>query len=274
MSGRLDVGTGGLGGVLMTQDARVEIYGVFDVGSARSNGEVFGSNTDTLVTGGTLSAGQTGIAAESIVVGGDGSSISIGGLDVEPGGAAHDSSRGSLAINNGAVRVAGDATINGVVRLGEGGLLVAQTITLNGITDVLGSGTLSGNIVANGAITVGGGTLICMGPASGDGVFKLSDGTLQFGATDTAGVAFGNAGTIVSPSISDLTGPLSGWQAGDTILFTAQAIAFDSYANGTLTLFDSMHHLLGTEMFTGSLDNQNFELTSEQGTGTLLSFHQ
>ena len=164
-----------------------------------------------------------------------------------------------------------------MLRLSYGAALHADTINLDAHSAILGTGTLvASDIIVQGDIIVTHGSLVCLGPVTGAGVLHLSDGTLQLtqGEAASVGISFGATGTIVTPSIADLAGKLSGWQAGDAISFSGQAIASDSYANGTLSLFDSSQTLLGTETFRGALNAGNFVLTSEQGTATLLSYHR
>ena len=271
IDGRAEVGALGHYGTLTAEGAVVDISGALMVGGARSYGMVSTSDTDTVISGGSLAAGQTGIAAASIVVGGDGSSITTGTLDI---GTAL--TRGDLTIKDGDVTATGSANLNGVLRLSDRAELHADTINLEAHSAILGSGTLvASDIIVQGDIIVTHGSLVCLGPVTGAGVLHLSDATLQLTQSEAAsvGISFGAAGTIVTPSIADLAGKLSGWQAGDAILFSGQAIASDSYANGTLSLFDSSQTLLGTEMFRGALSAGNFVLTSEQGTATLLSYH-
>ncbi len=272
IDGHAEIGALGHFGTLTADGAVVNVTGALLVGGARSDGMISTSDTDTVISGSMLAAGQTGIAAASIVVGGDGSSITTGTLDV---GTAL--TRGDLSIQGGDVTAASSANLNGVLRLSYGAALHAETIDLDAHSAILGSGTLeASDIIVQGDIIVTQGSLACLGPVTGAGVLHLSEGTLALTQSEAAsvGISFGAAGTIVTPSIADLAGKLSGWQAGDAILFSSQAIASDSYANGTLNLFDSGHALLGTETFKGSLSASNFVLTSEQGTATLLSYHR
>ena len=269
VDGRFEVGTTRQGGRLEVQGAQIDITGALLVGGPGYYAHVSTSDTDTLVSGGTLAAGQTGIAASEIIVNGAGAYVSSGALDV--GTAA---SHGSMSIVHGAmVSLAGAATIDGVLHLGNGNLASGETVTVSANSLIEGYGTLSGNIVDQGAIRASGGTLYCMGGISGSGVLGVSHATLQLGGVETAGVVFGAAGTLVTPSIGELAGTLSGWQSGDAILFTGQDIASDSYAHGTLSLYDSTHKLLGTETFRGPVSAANFVLSSLAGTGTMLSYH-
>ncbi len=271
VTGRFLVGATGHG-ALSANGAVVEISGALQIGGARSAGNVSTGDTDTVVSGGTLSAGQTGISASSIMVDGGGSSLHTGALEI---GTAL--SRGDLCIDGGAVVAVAGASLNGVLRLGHGGLLAAATIDLAPHAAILGSGTLqAGDIAVQGDVFVSRGSLAFIGPVSGAGVLHLSDGTLDLAQGEAAGVgiAFGAAGTLVTPSVAGVAGELSGWQGGDAILFSGQAIASDSFSHGTLSLFDGAHALLGTEVFSGAVSAADFVLTAEQGGGTLLSFHQ
>ena len=101
-------------------------------------------------------------------------------------------------------------------------------------------------------------------------VLGVTDGLLQFEASEDAAVVFGTSGTLVTPSVADLAGTLSGWQSGDAVLF-GQVITSDSFAHGTLSLYGG-NTLLGTEAFKGALGAHNFTLTADQGT-TLLGYH-
>ena len=223
--------------------------------------------------GGTLSAGETGVAAASITLNSLRFLVRAGTLQVDSAGTLS-----ALTINAGLVAADGTATVDGIVTLGVGGTLTASVLDLGAGARITGQGMIdtgsSGTITDDGRIGTRGGTLTVGGTIGGDGVLGVRAGTLVLQHAESAGVGvvFGNAGTLVTPTIADLGGTISGWQPNDAIDFIGAAIATFSYAGGALSLFDSGHYLLGTEQFAGMLKSSDFTLTSELHGGTLLAF--
>ena len=233
------------------------------------------AQTDTVVSGGTLAAGQTGISAASISLSGIAAEIVTGTLVV--GSAA---APGTMSITDGTL-VSSVATIHGVLTLGGQALFDGYALNVAAGSTITGSGFLNtstddqGSITDRGRIVATGGTLTIGAPIGGGGALSATAGTLILQQAEAAGVGvvFGSAGTIVTPSVADLAGTISGWQPHDAIDFLGSAIATFSYAHGTLSLFDSSHASLGTEHFAGMLTSTNFTLSSDQHGGTLLSYH-
>ena len=93
------------------------------------------------------------------------------------------------------------------------------------------------------------------------------------GEASTVGLVFGTNGTFTTGSVASIAGTITGWTTGDALDFTNAKIASDSLSGNTLSLFDSGNHLLGKEIFAGSVASHNFTLTADHGSGTLLSYH-
>ncbi len=265
IAGALGVGLGGQG-TLTAQGSRIAITGYLQVGGGGSAAGVTLSPSDTVVSGGTLAAGITGLSAQAIAITGAGAHLSAGVLQIA-----------NMTINAGQATALGPATVLGTLSLLAGGQLNAGSVTIHPGAAVLGAGRITSNTIVDlGRIGVTGGTLVLAGAVSGNGALGVRAGTLDLvqGEAAGVGVAFGNAGTIVTPSVADLAGTISGWQLGDLIDFTGQQITSFSYSAGTLSLFDGLHGLFGKETFAGSLTSANFTLTGDRMGGTFLAFHE
>ena len=274
VAGGMYLGTAGNNaGTLETEGSVVEVSGAILLGSQYAVGGVEAGPGDAVVCGGTLSTGETGVAAASITLNSVRSLVRAGTLQVDSTGTLS-----ALTINAGLVAAAGTATVDGIVTLGVGGTLTASVLDLGAGALITGQGTIdtgsTGTITEDGRIGTSGGTLTVGGTIGGDGLLSVRAGTLVLQHAESAGVGvvFGSAGTLVTPTIADLAGSISGWQPNDAIDFTGATIATLSYAGGTLSLFDSGHHLLGTERFAGTLTSSDFTLTSDLHGGTLLAF--
>jgi hypothetical protein len=263
IQGELAVGAGGQG-TLTSQGSRIVVAGNLQIGGAGVAAGVTLRGSDSVVIGGTLAPGATGLSAQSATIIGAGSHLNAGTMQV-----------GNMTISGGQADLSGGATIGGTLSLLAGGQLNAGSVTIDPGAAILGLGRISaGSILDQGHIGVTGGTLVLAGPVSGDGLLSVRAGTLDLTqpVASSLGVAFGNAGTIVTPSVADLAGSISGWQAGDAIDFTGAQIASFTFSAGQLNLFDSEHFLVGTETFTGALTSSDFTLTGVGG-GTVLRFH-
>jgi hypothetical protein len=149
-------------------------------------------------------------------------------------------------------------------------------LAIGGGSSVTGNGVLSaGSLVDLGQIAVSSGTLSCLGTITGSGSLSIAHGGLLLQSGEAAGVGlnFGAAGSLTTASAASIAGLINGWQVNDVIDLTTIKIASDSFSNGTLSLYDSSKHLLGTLHFGGSLVTHNFTLATDGGNGTLIKFH-
>jgi T5SS/PEP-CTERM-associated repeat protein len=226
------------------------------------------------VTSNSLTVSNNSLSSGSLVVAGAGSLLSTNALAV---GVARV--RGAVSIDAGTVSVTGNASLHGALTLSDGGSLDATGIVqVAGNTTVSGVGTLSAaHIVDAGRIVARGGVMTCVGVITGGGfLYAGGDANMIIDGRVNAsvGLHFGNNGTFTAASISELAGTITGWEARDALDFTGVKIASDSYAAGTLSLYDSSHKLLGREVFAGSYTVHNFALSSDGGSGTLLTYHR
>jgi T5SS/PEP-CTERM-associated repeat protein len=226
------------------------------------------------VSSNSLTVTCNSLSSGSLSVAGAGSLVSTDALQV--GGAKL---RGAVSIDTGTVSVTGNASLHGVLTLSDGGSLDATGIVqIAGNTTVSGVGTLSAaHIVDAGRIVARGGVMTCIGVITGPGfLYAGGDANMIIDGREnaTVGLHFGNNGTYTAASISDLAGTITGWEARDALDFTGEKIASDSYAGGTLSLYDSSHKLLGKEVFAGSYTVHNFALSADGGSGTLLTYHR
>jgi T5SS/PEP-CTERM-associated repeat protein len=226
------------------------------------------------VTSNSLTVSSNSLSSGSLVVAGAGSLLNTDALAV---GVARV--RGAVSIDAGTVSVAGNASLHGALTLSDGGSLDATGIVqIAGNTTVSGVGTLSAaHIVDAGRIVVKGGVMTCVGVITGSGfLYAGGNANMIIDGRENAsvGLHFGNNGTFTAASISELAGTITGWEARDALDFTGVKIASDSYAAGTLSLYDSSHHLLGREVFAGSYTVHNFALSADNGAGTLLTYHR
>ena len=263
VTGGVEVGTLGNGELLLQHSDLLISRGLYIGGTG--TGLV---SADTVAAGGTLTAFETGVSAATIALAGAGTMLETGSLRV--GGALAEP---ALSITGGTLSVATAASITGKLAMG-GGTLTAGTLTVASGGVIGGTGRVAAtSIVDQGRIGALGGTLTLAGAITGTGGLGVRAGTLILSGAETQAVTFGNAGTIVTPSLSDLAGTISGWQPQDAIDFAGSQIATFTVAGSTLSLFDSANHVLGTETFAAPVSSTSFTLSSDHATGTLLSYH-
>jgi T5SS/PEP-CTERM-associated repeat protein len=263
VTGGVEVGTLGNGELLLQHADLLVSRGLYIGGGGHAL-----VTADTVVTGGTLTAFETGISAATLSLAGTSSLLETGSLRV--GGTLADP---SLTLAGGTLSVTGVASVTGELAM-SGGILAAGTISVAAGAVIGGTGSLTATTIADqGRIGALGGTLTITGALTGSGQLGVRAGTLILTGAETQAVTFGNAGTIVTPSLADLAGTISGWQPQDAIDFAGAQITAFTVAGTTLSLFDSANHLIGTETFSGPVSSTNFTLSSDHATGTLLSYH-
>lgn len=216
---------------------------------------------------------SVGGPSDSLIVGAAGSLITADSLQVGARGASS-----SVSIAGGTIAIAGNVGLHGTVAFSDGGTL-ASTASLDvaGAT-ISGSGTLqASHIIDAGRIECKGGSMTCIGVITGRGLLSAGgDGTISIlgRVASTVALDFGVNGTLSAASIADLAGTITGFGARDTLHFTGQAIASEAYSGHTLSLYDSAHELLGTEIFAGTYTMSSFALAGDGGSGTLLTYHR
>ncbi len=283
VGGSVTVGDQG-GGTLSVQGGTLAVSGGLMVGSQQSAGVVVASAGDTLVAGGTLAAGGTGISAGFVSVAGVHSVVSAGNLQV---GAPGVFNPGEVLLVDGAtLTIGGVARIDAMLNLAGNAVLSVGTLSSDQVGSVVGQGVLSVGVVsAGGTVTVGGGVLATVGSlASGAQIAFGGSSFSQGGTLDLTGQAsassvidFSGVGTLVVPSIADVAGQLVNWEPGDAIDFTGVQIASESYAGGTLSLFDQASALLGTVRIAPlqgqSLATSNFSIGFDGHGGSVVYAH-
>ena len=251
-----------------------------------------GTGTDLVVTGpgtaGSLAVlddvGLVGTYGFGTVTVGSGSQGGV--LDLTNGAAV---GTGHLVLAAGGT---GTVTVDGssVLEVGTAGSAAVGTLTVDAGSEAGGAGTVSasGGIVDNGTLDALGGTLTLLGPVSGPGVVQIGAGaTLVLGAAgapSTAAVAFGGAngtlavetttyfdGTGIASAPSE-QGVISGFAAGDAILFNGTTITAATYAaggngQGTLTL-TSGTSTVGTLTLAGSYAGSMFQVAPNGSSGS------
>jgi hypothetical protein len=79
------------------------------------------------------------------------------------------------------------------------------------------------------------------------------------------------ANTLALGEAADFTGHIADFATGDAIDILGKAATKLSYASGTLTV-DNGSTLVAKLKFTGSYTTANFKLTSDNHSGSLISF--
>ena len=248
---------GGIGSMTLSGAAVASVLGQTDVGQLGSG---FLS-----ISGGSGFSDQT-VGAPALVVGGG--SGSTGNVLVTDAG-SYMSLTGALQVGGsgiGSFTVANSALVatSGALSVGSRGSVVAS-----------GAGSrLSAQSVANlGTITASGGTLSFLGAVSGAGSLAIGgNGLVSLASSETNAVGFvSGGGSLVALTAADIGGVVSGWSAGDFIDLSNTSAGSATFANGTLSLYES-GSLLGTIAFSGALTSNSFTLTSF-GQGTAIGFH-
>jgi len=251
--GNLDVGASGSGQLIIYpgEGGQVDVGGTLEIGSAAGTGFV-STDGDVAITGSGIASNTASIAAASLAMTGAGSSLDAGTLTVGTGKTA------------------------AVVSMAGGTLSATGTIIVAHGARIHGGGTLqAADIVDMGRIQVNHGTMSCLGTVTGNGQLNVQRGDMILAQGEGAGVGlvFSGFGTFTVASVASISGTLSGWGRGDAIDFTGQAIASATFSGHTLSLFAADGSLIGKEIFAGSYARHNFALSSDHGSGTLLTYH-
>ncbi len=248
-----------------------------------------------IVVAGTLVAEHLAINTISVTgtlvaAGGNGAfdcpSAAVSGLVVAIGPRMTASVKGDLVLSGTLAAEAGGLDAVGTLTLAGGALTVdpASAMTLGSATaeagrialaagaTLAGFGRIDASLDDAGLLLVQGGLLRLDAPATGAGAVQIGGGgTLAVFGTLALPVTFAAAATLqLIGSASLVTGPLSGFVAGDALDIADMAIGSAAWSGGTLSL-SAGGTVVETLALAGTYGGKTWQTASDGAGGTLVS---
>jgi hypothetical protein len=242
--------------------------GMTTAGALSGAGTIDFASAITLDAGARLDAAQV-VDTDAVTLG-SGTAVTIAAGEIF----SIDAAAGSTITLSGAT---GDRLSNaGSLAASGPGTADIDVAFVNTKTVSVSSGTLAflGGVTNNGTLATGAGTLSFEKKISGTGTLGIGTGTLSLlsGAVATQSVRFEqSAGLLDLAHPTDFSGLISDFGAQDKIdLLDTKATGF-TFAGGTLTLEDGSKTVASLG-FTGSYTQNDFAISTDNHSGTLISF--